>query len=176
MPDAIAGLNPMQGSGLHGSVDQTMNAMAGMDSEGFLNLLVAQLQYQSPLEPSDPGDLMTQTAALAQLDANQQLLQIQQRRFGLDQAVAASNLLGTEVSATTTDGEQVAGVVDAVRYTPMGPVLSVGGAEVAYSQVTELRNTTSAGTEAEPDPGDDGTAPAPEQWDGPVTTAAPIVG
>ena len=140
MPDGINGLGAVQGGGLHGSVDDAMDAMGGMDSEGFMNLLVAQLQYQNPLEPSDPGDLMTQTSQLAQLDATQQLLQSQQRQLGLAQSVAASGMLGTEVTATDPDGVSVTGVVDSVRYTAAGPMLGIGDAEVAMSEVTEQRH------------------------------------
>lgn len=140
MPGSIDGLGAIQGGGLHGSVDDAMSAMGGMESEEFLNLLVAQLQYQSPMDPADPGDLMTQTSTLAQLDATQQLLQTQQRDFGLQQSVAATSMLGNEVTGTGADGGSVTGVVDGVRYTALGPVLDIGGAEVAMSDVSEIRH------------------------------------
>lgn len=139
MPTPVGGYAPAESAQLHGSVDQAMSALGGMDSEGFLNLLVAQLRYQSPLEPSDPGDLMTQTAALAQLDATQQLLAAQQQGLGLQQAVAASSLLGSHVSAVGDDGQTVDGIVDGIRYSAVGPVLDVAGTEVHLSSVLEIR-------------------------------------
>lgn len=139
MPDSIAGFAPPPPAQIQGSVDEAMSALGGMDSEGFLKLLVAQLQYQSPMEPADPGDLMIQTATLAQLDATQQLLALQQRDLGMQQAVAAAGLLGTEVTASDQDGE-IQGRVDAVRYTTAGPVLEIGGREVMLSDVSELRD------------------------------------
>lgn len=149
MPDTIGAIAGMAPNAMHGSVDAAMSALGGMDSEGFLNLLVAQLRYQSPLEPKDPGDLMTQTAALAQLDATQQLLAIQQRDLGLSQAVAATGMLGTQVTATGADGLQVTGVVDAIRYTQAGPVLTLdGGTEVLFNDVRSVRTTTPAGVGA----------------------------
>ncbi len=157
MPDSVA-MNPamMAPNALHGSVDSAMSALGGMDSEGFLNLLVAQLKYQSPLEPKDPGDLMTQTAVLAQLDATQQLLAVQQRELGLSQAVAAAGMLGTEVTGTGQNGASVTGVVEAVRYTEAGPVLDLGGREVLFAEVRSLRagaDTTGSGGSGS---GDDG--------------------
>lgn len=140
MPTAIGAVGAGSPTGIHGSVDNAMYALGGMDSEGFLKLLVAQLRYQSPLEPSDPGDLMVQTAALAQLDATQQLLSLQQRDLGLQQAVVAAGLVGATVVATTdAAGTQVEGVVEAVRYTTYGPVLEVGGQEVFLGNVLEVR-------------------------------------
>ena len=136
MTNAIAGVaGPSQ---LHGSVDNAMQALGGMDSEGFLKLLVAQLQYQSPLEPSDPGDLMTQTAALAQLDATQQLLAMQQRGLGLQQAVMAAGLLGEQVTGIAADGTNVEGPVEAIRYTVQGPILDVNGVELRLGEIQEI--------------------------------------
>ena len=139
MPDSIAGLAPVPQQSIQGNVDAAMSALGGMDSEGFLNLLVAQLRYQSPMDPKDPGDLMTQTAALAQLDATQQLLALQQRDLGMQQAVAAAGMLGTEVTAIGADGVSIEGRVDAVRYTTAGPVLEIGGQDVMLDDVRELR-------------------------------------
>lgn len=176
MPDAIGALTQPQHMGLHGSVDSAMSALGGMDSEGFLTLLVAQLRYQSPMEPQDPGDLMTQTAALAQLDATQQLLQIQQRNMGLQQAVAATNLLGTEVTGIGPDGSPVSGTVDSIRYTPAGPALTVAGVEVGLGSVTEVRNgTTTPIAGATPPPGSaDDAGEDPEVWDGPLHADEPV--
>lgn len=164
MPDALAGITASSPAfGIHGSLDGAMSALGGMDSEGFLNLLVAQLRFQSPLEPSDPGDLMSQTAALAQLDATQQLIRLEQANLGLQQAVAASQLLGTEVTGIGQDGTPVTGVVEAVRYTALGPALKVDGVEVPFAGVTELRAA------APPPPIED----PPEVWDGPLSATNP---
>lgn len=148
MPTSIGAIGATSPDQLHGSVDQAMSALGGMDSEGFLELLVAQLQYQSPLEPKDPGDLMTQTATLAQLDATQQLLATQQRDLGLQQAVMAAGLVGKEVTAEGPDGVALQGEVDGVRYTDAGPVLAIGGDEVLLSSVTEIRRVTTADADA----------------------------
>lgn len=144
MPDAISGLGAVSQPVLHGSVDQAMSALGGLDSDGFLKLLVAQLRYQSPLEPSDPSDLMLQTSTLAQLDATQQMLRLQQEELGMQQAVVAASLLGTSVSAIGPDETVIEGTVDAVRYTALGPVLDVDGHEVQLGAVTELRTAPSA--------------------------------
>ena len=168
MPDAIAGVLGTQQFGLHNSVDSAMSALGGMDSEGFLNLLVAQLRYQDPMKPSDPGDMMTQTATLAQLDANQQLLQIQQRNFGMQQAVQASSMLGTSVTGVGADGDPVSGVVEAVRYTSAGPMLRVGDQELALGAITEQRTVGAAPTTGPGTGGDD-----PEVWDGPLRAEDP---
>lgn len=149
MPDSVAMTPAMIAPNpINTSTDDTLSAMSGMDSEGFMNLLVAQLKYQSPLEPKDPGDLMTQTAVLAQLDATQQLLAVQQRELGLSQAVAAAGMLGTQVTGTGADGTSVTGVVESVRYTEAGPVLDLGGSELLFAEVKTLRAGAAPATDA----------------------------
>jgi flagellar basal-body rod modification protein FlgD len=177
MPDQIAMTSSMMApNALHGSVDSAMSALGGMDSEGFLNLLVAQLKYQSPLEPKDPGDLMTQTAVLAQLDATQQLLAVQQRELGLSQAVAAAGMLGTEVTGTGQDGMSVTGVVEAVRYTEAGPVLDLGGREVLFAEVRSLRSGSGTGGSGGADTGGSDDGATTVAADGRVPGTIPIEG
>lgn len=154
MPDSIAGIVPA--TQVHGSVDAAMSALGGMDSQGFLKLLVAQLQYQSPMEPKDPGDMMMQTATLAQLDATQQLLALQRQELGMQQAVAAAGLLGAEVTAVGADGP-VSGTVDSIRYTASGPVLDIGGREVLFHDVHEVRRPSAGSSTSSTPPA---TSPA----------------
>ena len=124
--------------------DSALNALGGMGSDGFMKLMIAQLQYQNPMSPSDPSQMMSQTSQLAQLDAIQQLATLQRQNLGLQNAVSAAGLVGNTVSALATDGETVQGVVDAVRYTELGPVLDIGGQEVSFDQVTEIRTSDDA--------------------------------
>lgn len=128
--------------------DSAMSALTGMGSDGFLKLLVAQLQYQNPLEPADPGEMMVQTSQLAQLDATQQMASLQRRDLGLQHALLATRMLGSEVTGTGADGAEVGGVVDGIRYTTSGPVLDVGGHELPLESVTEVRRTQSTTPDA----------------------------
>jgi len=139
------GLDP-SATGITPSTTTSMSALGGLDSEGFLKLLIAQLRFQSPLEPSDPTQLMMQTSQLAQLDAVQQLADLQRRDLGLQQAVAAASLLGTEIHAVGDNGAIVQGTVDKVRYTAAGPVLGIGDKEVSLGAVLELHRAESTET------------------------------
>lgn len=139
MTTPIEGAGSLQGAASQG--DSAMTALSGMGSDGFLDLLVAQLRYQNPLEPSDPGDMMVQTAQLAQLDASQQLASLQRRDLGLQHAVLATGMLGAEVTGTDADGAPIEGVAEGVRYTTSGPVLDVGGRDLPLESVTEVRRT-----------------------------------
>ncbi|CAM3558125.1 flagellar hook capping FlgD N-terminal domain-containing protein [Paracidovorax anthurii] len=78
----------------------TANSASGM-SDMFLKLLVAQIQNQNPLEPSDPDQFVTQLSQLSQNEALQKLV---------SQNSATSNMLyslqvlamGNQVGSTVT--------------------------------------------------------------------------
>ncbi len=60
----------------------------GTGQADFLNLLVAQLENQDPLNPQESGDLAVQLAQFAQVE------ELMQMREGIDQLVAAANASG----------------------------------------------------------------------------------
>lgn len=85
----------------------------GMDKESFLQLLVAQMKYQDPLEPTSNTEYISQYAQFSQVES----LQSMSSNMDLQRA---SNLVGKEVyiETTGTDGETktVQGRVDYVTY------------------------------------------------------------
>lgn len=115
------------------------SSLGQLDSEAFLTLLVAQLRFQNPMSPSDPSEMLQQTAQFTQVETLQRLAASQQQILGLSHATVASGLIGKEVAGETEAGEPVSGVVDGVRFTPLGPVLLVGEQEVALEEATEIR-------------------------------------
>lgn len=117
----------------------TASALGGLDSDAFLQLMIAQMRYQDPLAPSDPSAMMQQTSVLAQTEMIQQLAQAQQQLLGLQQAAIAQDLVGTEVTAQAADGSSISGTVEAVRFTASGPALVIDGAEVPFQATSELR-------------------------------------
>jgi flagellar basal-body rod modification protein FlgD len=125
------------------------SSLGGLGSEAFLKLMVAQLRYQNPMEPSDPSQMMLQTAQFTQLESMQELVKLQQRDLGLQEAVMAAGLMGDEVTAAQPDGSVVTGTVQGVRYTTAGPSLDLGGdIEVGLGQVTEIRRVAAQSADA----------------------------
>lgn len=115
--------------------------LGGLDSDAFLQLLVAQMRFQNPLSPTDTSTMMQQTAAFAQVERLQEIATAQQQMLGTHLASVASDLVGRHVTAERPDGTSVSGAVDAVRYTQAGPVLSVGDEELALSAITSVSST-----------------------------------
>ncbi len=123
----------------------TTTGLGKLDSEAFLKLLVAQLRYQNPLEPTDPSAMLGQTAQFTQVETLQQLAQVSAQLAGLSQSSMAAGMVGKEISSVSADGATLTGRVDAVRFSASGPVLLVGGAEVPLAAVSEVRPEPPAG-------------------------------
>ena len=91
----------------------TKSSKSGMDEEAFLQLLVAQMKYQDPLEPTSNTEYISQYAQFSQVE------QMQNMSSSMD-LQRASSLVGKEVyiKTTTSSGETklVQGRVDYVSY------------------------------------------------------------
>lgn len=85
----------------------------GMDKDAFLQLLVAQMKYQDPMEPTSNTEYISQYAQFSQVE------QMQNMAGSMD-LQRASSLVGQEVYIKTTDSDgtsnYVQGKVDYVVY------------------------------------------------------------
>ena len=97
--------------------EETTSATAksgnNMDKEAFLQLLVAQMQYQDPLEPTSNTEYISQYAQFSQVESLQTMA-------GSMDLQRAGSLVGKSVyvQTTTSEGESkyVVGKVDYVTY------------------------------------------------------------
>ena len=101
------------------------NALGSLGGDAFLKLLVAQLRYQNPLEPTGANELMQQTASFSQVETLQALASTQQQLAGLSQFSLAVGLAGKEVAAVGATGQAVVGPVDGVRFGEWIPLSNV---------------------------------------------------
>lgn len=113
---------------------ETSNSDLGKDA--FLNLLVTQMRYQDPLNPTSDKDFLAQMAQFTSLEQMQNLNQSSQ----LSQAYG---LIGKVVQATiinpyTLQATEVEGFVDAVMYKSGKVYLLVDNKEVELSKVTNV--------------------------------------
>ena len=92
-------------------VSKATNSSA-LDKDAFLQLLVAQMKYQDPLEPT------SNTEYISQCDTFSELEQMQNMSSTMELSRSAS-LVGqtVTVSTTTDDGETISdtGVVDFIK-------------------------------------------------------------
>ncbi len=134
------------------------NANNDMDKDSFLQLLVAQMKYQDPLQPTSNTEYISQYAQFSQVE------QMQNMSSSMD-LQRASTLVGQEVSIKTTSAsgeiKTVEGRVDYVVYENNKAYLSIGGslyamddleavADSAYLLATDLAKAFKEGMDSLP--------------------------
>lgn len=112
------------------------------DKQMFLELLVAQLRYQDPLNPTSSADFLAQTAQFSTLESVQQMTSYTGELLASQLAFGASGLVGRKVSYADADGQTVTGTVDQVTFGSTGPRLTVDGVEISINDLISVTNDT----------------------------------
>ena len=108
------------------------------DKEMFLNLMVAQLRYQDPLNPADSGEFLAQSAQFTSLEKMQDVADQTAALLSSSVAFGASNMVGKNVTYLDADGNAISGLVDSVSFDVTGPMLQLGGQSVSLGQVQSI--------------------------------------
>ncbi|MBU4213079.1 MAG: flagellar hook capping protein, partial [Actinobacteria bacterium] len=92
-----------------------------LDGQDFMNLLIAQLKYQDPTSPMDTTAMMQQSSTLSMVEQMTAMADDSAESFGLQQRMAATQLVGQKVTWTDpTTNAATSGVVTSVSYTSAG--------------------------------------------------------
>ena len=120
---------------------------ASEDKQMFMELMVAQLRYQDPLNPSDSGEFLAQSAQFSALEKMQDVADRVGELLGAQMAFGAGAMVGQQVSWIDTDGVTTHnGTIGGVSFGASGPVFDIDGAQVPLAQLL------SVGTPAPADP------------------------
>ena len=105
------------------------------NEEMFLQLLVAEMQYQDPLQPTDNSQYVQQLASFTQIEAIQSVQS--------DMASIQANSLVGKVVIINSDNEEINGVVDYVTSDDDGNLYaSVGGKEYNIDDIVSVVDET----------------------------------
>lgn len=97
----------------------------------FLQLLVAEMQYQDPLQPTDNSQYVAQLASFTQIEA------IQSVQSGMEN-IEGNSLVGNYVSLNV-NGKEISGIVDFVsKDDEKGLMVSVDGELYEKSKITSV--------------------------------------
>ncbi len=111
----------------------------GMDKDAFLQLLVAQMKYQDPLEPTSNTEYISQYATFSQVE------QMQNMSSSMELS-RASSMVGQLVNVETTDtnGEtkEIQGVVEYVTYENNKAFVSIDGTIYSADDVKAVVDPT----------------------------------
>jgi flagellar basal-body rod modification protein FlgD len=120
----------------------------------FLNLLVDELKYQNPLDPTSSADFMNQIAELSQVEQLQTV-------SSSSQLNEAELLIGESVTGNDANGNLVTGVVSGVTNAANGPELDFSdGDTMSLASITQIGSAGSdSAAPADPSTPADPTTP-----------------
>lgn len=111
----------------------------GMDKDAFLQLLVAQMKYQDPLEPTSNTEYISQYATFSQVE------QMQNMAASMELS-RASSMVGKLVNVETTNSngetKQIQGMVEYVTYENNKAYVSIDGTLYSADDVTAVVDET----------------------------------
>jgi flagellar basal-body rod modification protein FlgD len=123
----------------------TTTTSSSADKDMFLQLLVAQMKYQDPMNPTDSSQFLAQSAQFTALEKMQDVSDRVGALLGTQMAFGAGAMVGQQVSWIDTDGvTTLTGTVDGVTFGAGGPVFDIGGAQVPLAQLLSVGTSTPA--------------------------------
>jgi flagellar basal-body rod modification protein FlgD len=114
------------------------SAQSSLSREDFMNILLAEMSHQDPLNPVDNQEFLSQLAQLQTLEATSALSDGIASLVALGRLSAAGQLVGMTVRGAGTDGEEIAGTVEKILVRGTQVSVSVNGAEVPLERITEM--------------------------------------
>ena len=138
-------------TGTTGSTKAGLGAAAGMGKDDFMQLLIAQLRNQDPMNPMEDKEFISQLAQFSSLEAIEKMTTQMEELTGANMIVQAATLLGKQVTAKLETGETVTGIVSQVKMVSGQPVAVVNGTDLDTSLITVIgtaATTAAAATSA----------------------------
>jgi flagellar basal-body rod modification protein FlgD len=112
----MAGINSVAGStgSSTSNSGKEVRDMKDLDINQFLQLMIAELTNQDPLNPMDNTQLVQQIGELRSIAASDQLTGTLQSMQTQQSLTTASSLIGKNVKALTEGGDDITGKVNSV--------------------------------------------------------------
>lgn len=110
-----------------------------LDSDQFMQILLAQLTHQNPLEPMDNAEMMTQFSQLNSLQELRGIHTAMETVSTVNTTTYLTSLIGKTVKASRADGKIVEGVVEGVMTETENPQILIGDEVVDLTNVLEIK-------------------------------------
>jgi flagellar basal-body rod modification protein FlgD len=121
----------------------TPQGLSSIDGEGFMQILLKQLQYQDPLKPMDSEEMIAQISQIRDMELNYQLTKsltqlTEQQRFASVAAMIGKQAQGT-IEVPGFGDVPVEGTVVSIRFTESGEAF----VELDNGEIFNLKDLTS---------------------------------
>ncbi len=115
-----------------GGAEAITNPNGVLGQNDFLKLMIAQLQAQNPLEPSNANEYVNELAQLTQVEQTTNLAQS-------SELSSAVQLIGRSVAFNSAQGILVRGKVESVQSTATGTTVTIEGVSgVKLTSIVEV--------------------------------------
>jgi flagellar basal-body rod modification protein FlgD len=114
-------------------------ATNALDAGQFMQILLAQMTHQNPLEPMDNAEMMTQFSQLNSLQELREIHTSMDKLAASNQVIYLASLIGKTVKVNRPDGEVLEGVVEEVITEKDNPQLRIGTEKVSLDDVIEVK-------------------------------------
>ena len=120
-------------------IDPGKTGFSGITSQDFMKLLIAQLQNQDPLQPTDNEQLLNQITSMRELQSNIELESTLKSITVNQQLSSAASLLGQTVTGITDNDVQISGTVEQIFLKNNAVYLGIDGQELPLANVSTIR-------------------------------------
>ncbi len=117
------------------SASSSSSEMSGTD---FMELLLAQLTNQNPLEPMSDADMMNQYAQLTSVEELQSMNAMITQSTVVSQTAYAASLIGKNVEVATGTDTSISGLVTGVSVVNGALSVHIGDSVYPLANVTEI--------------------------------------
>jgi flagellar basal-body rod modification protein FlgD len=113
-------------------------ATGSKDHDMFLQLLVAQLKYQDPMNPTDSSQFMSQNAQFTSLEKMQNVADSMTQLLNAQMTFGAAGMIGKQVTYADVSGGTHTGTATGANFSASGPSLTIDGATVPVSMIVSV--------------------------------------
>lgn len=108
-----------------------VTAVNDLEIDHFLDLMIAELQNQDPLNPLDNSQMLQQISQIREVGATDRLTETLDTLLLRQNVASATSLIGQHVEGRTSTGSAARGIVDRVSIIDGTPQLYVDGKTIA---------------------------------------------
>ena len=142
-PGATSAASTASTTAASATPDTFTNPSSTLNQADFLKLLVAQIQYQDPMNPQSDTQMAAQ---MAQFTTLQQATQSTNSLAMMQ----ANSLIGSTVGVQIDSTHSASGIVTGVDLSSGTPQITINGTDYTLSQVTSVKPTTTTGATTPP--------------------------
>lgn len=114
-------------------------ASNALESDQFMQILLAQLTHQNPLEPMNNAEMMSQFSQLNSLQELRDIHAAVDKLSSSNQVLYLASLIGKTVKVNRPDGNYLEGVVEEVITEKDNLQVRVGTEEVSVNDIIEIK-------------------------------------